>query len=217
MNDKNSLDNRLNRDIGRLGFSAINLNSVIGAGIFGLPAVAAAMTGAFSPWVFVLAGVLIFTVVLSFAQASSMFRKTGGVIVFASHAFGPFVGFQTGWLAYLSRVASMGANTNLLVTYASWLWAPLDGDPGRPIALAVILTGLTWLNVVGVKNSVGALYLLTVLKLLPLSLLILFGLGHVDLQMLTSVELPEIGVLGESILIVDDSLTVRTIFKRMPL
>jgi APA family basic amino acid/polyamine antiporter len=202
LDDNNNLDNRLNRDIGRLGYSAINLNSVIGAGIFGLPAAAAARTGAFSPWVFVLAGLLIFTVVLSFARASSMFRETGGVITFASHAFGPFVGFQTGWLAYLSRAVSMGANTNLLVTYASWLWAPLDVAPGRPVALIVIFTALTWLNVVGVKNSVGALYVFTILKLLPLSLLVLFGLGHVDLQMLISADLPDIGVLGEAVLLV---------------
>ncbi len=192
----------LDRDIGKLGFSAINLNGVIGAGIFGLPAAAAAATGAFSPWLFVIGGVLIFTVVLCFARASSMIRTTGGVIVYATHAFGPFVGFQTGWLAFLSRVASMGANTNLLVTYASWLWAPLDGTPGRPVALITIFTALIWLNIRGVRNSIGLLYVFTVLKLLPLSLLVLFGLGHIDLQSLTSAEFPEFGVLGESLLLV---------------
>jgi amino acid transporter len=96
----------------------------------------------------------------------------------------------------------MGANTNLLVTYASWFWAPLDADPNRSIALTLIFASLTWLNVVGVKNSVGIVYVFTILKLLPLSLLILFGLGHVDLQMLGGAELPEFGNLGESVLIV---------------
>lgn len=202
MKNQNGPEARLDREIGKLGYSVINLNGVIGAGIFGLPAVAAAMTGAFSPWLFILGGLLIFTVVLCFARASSMFRKTGGVIVFATHAFGPFIGFQTGWLAFLSRVASMGANTILLVTYASWFWAPLGGEPGRSIALVAIFTGLVWLNVRGVKNSVGLLYIFTALKLLPLSLLILFGMGHVDLQTLTASELPDFGTLGESILVV---------------
>jgi amino acid transporter len=201
-NNETGLESRLNRDIGKLGYSAINLNGVIGAGIFGLPAVAAAMTGTFSPWIFIIGGVLIFTVVLCFARAASMVRETGGVIVYATHAFGNFVGFQTGWLAFLSRVASMAANTNLLVTYASWFWAPLDGEPGRSLALVAIFTGLIWLNVRGVKNSVGLLYVFTVLKLLPLSLLILFGLGQVELQSLTATELPEIGALGEAVLVV---------------
>ena len=124
--DKNQ-DAGLKRAITRTGYSAITINGVIGAGIFGLPAVAAQKTGAFSPWLFVWAGLLILTVVLSFARASSMFRHTGGAIVYATHAFGPFIGFQTGWLAYLGRVSAMGANANLLVTYASWFWEPLAG------------------------------------------------------------------------------------------
>ena len=82
----------LKRAIGKLGYSAVNLNSVIGAGIFGLPAAVAARAGYFSPWAFLLGGLLILTIVLSFARAASMFRSTGGPIVYASHAFGPFVG-----------------------------------------------------------------------------------------------------------------------------
>ena len=192
----------LERAITKTGYAAITINGVIGAGIFGLPAVAAAKTGAFSPWLFVWAGLLILTVVLSFARASSMFRQTGGMIVYASQAFGPFVGFQAGWLAYIARVAAMGANANLLVTYASWFWEPLAGQPYSSMAISVLVLGLTWLNVSGIKNSVGIIYLFTALKLLPLSLLILFGLGQVDLQMLGGAEMPQIGSLGEALLIV---------------
>ncbi|MEE8495734.1 MAG: hypothetical protein V3S21_04580, partial [Xanthomonadales bacterium] len=63
----------LQREIGKLGFSAIVLNGMIGAGIFALPAVAAAKTGLFSPWMFVICGLLIMTVVLSMARAASFF------------------------------------------------------------------------------------------------------------------------------------------------
>jgi Kef-type K+ transport system membrane component KefB len=70
---RNSKDVSLNREIGQLGFAAIALNGVIGAGIFALPAVAAARGGYFSPWLFLICAVLIMTVVLSFAgrQVSS--------------------------------------------------------------------------------------------------------------------------------------------------
>jgi amino acid transporter len=192
----------LNRAISRAGYAAITLNGVIGAGIFGLPAVAAAKTGAFSPWLFVWAGLLILTVVLSFARASSMFRHTGGAIVYATHAFGPFVGFQAGWLAYLGRVSAMGANANLLMTYASWFWEPLNGQPYRGALIAAMILGLTWANVTGIRKSVGIIYLFTALKLLPLSLLVLFGLGKIDLQMLGGAAFPQIGELGEALLVV---------------
>jgi amino acid transporter len=202
MNHHQNPESGLERVIGVAGYGAISINSVIGAGIFGLPAAAAAMTGAFSPWLFVLAGVMIVTVVLAFAQAASVFQQTGGVIVYARHAFGDFVGFQTGWLAYLARMAAVGANTNLLVTYASWFWAPLDTQPYQSIALSAIILALTWLNATGVRNSIGLMFVFTVLKLLPLSLLILFGLGHIDLQMLAGAEIPAVGDLGEALLVV---------------
>ncbi|NOR19334.1 MAG: amino acid permease [Xanthomonadales bacterium] len=195
-------ENTLHRAIGKLGFGAININSVIGAGIFGLPAVVAAKAGFFSPWAFLLGGLLVITIVLSIARAASMFRSTGGVIVYATSAFGPFVGFQTGWLSYLSRVAAMGANTNLLVTYASWFWAPLDDNPWRALALTILIGLMTWLNVAGVKNSITATYVFTVLKLVPLSLLVLFGMGEVDFSVLMhGADLPEFGKLGEIILV----------------
>lgn len=193
---------KLRRAISKTGYSAMTFNGVIGAGIFGLPAIAAAKTGAFSPWLFVLAGLLIFSVVLSFARASSMFRHTGGVVLYASHAFGPFAGFQAGWLAYLGRVTAMGANANLLITYASWFWTPLADEPYRSIMISTIFIGLTWLNVLGVRNSIGIIYVFTILKLLPISLLVLFGLGYVDLQMLGGAELPRFGELGEAVLVV---------------
>ena len=202
MSDNKTQEAALERAIGGFGFGIININSVIGAGIFGLPAAAAAMSGDFSPWLFVLSGILVLTVVLSFAEAASMFKTTGGALTYASHAWGPFVGFQTGWLAYLSRVAAMGANTNLLVTYASWFWAPLDTEPWHSTTLVGIFALLTWLNVVGVRNSVTLLYAFTVLKLLPLSLLILFGLGKIDLGMLMGADVPQVGELGEGILLV---------------
>lgn len=191
----------LRRDISRLGFAALTLNGIIGAGIFGLPAVAAARAGDFSPWMFIICGVLTLTIVLSFARASSLVRETGGVIVYASNAFGPFIGFQTGWLAYLSRVASMAANSNLLVTYIAWFWAPIDSQPLRAIALTILIGGMTWLNVVGVRNSITLIYAFSLAKLLPLSLLVLFGLGKVDPAALFGAEIPELGEMGGIILV----------------
>lgn len=202
MTDQDSSAPALRRAISKTGYSAMALNSVIGAGIFGLPAVAAAKTGAFSPWLFVIAGILIFSVVLSFARASSMFRDTGGIVLYASHAFGPFVGFQAGWLAYLGRATAMGANANLLITYASWFWSPFADNPVRSMVMTLLIMGLTWLNVRGTRHSIGIIYLFTALKLLPLSLLVLFGLGHIDLQMLGGADLPEFGQLSEAVLIV---------------
>ena len=78
MENRDKPEAGLQREIGKLGFSAIVLNGTIGAGIFALPAVAASKTGLFSPWMFVICGLLIMTVVLSMARAASFFSDTGG-------------------------------------------------------------------------------------------------------------------------------------------
>ena len=194
-------DGGLKREISGLGFSALSLNSIIGAGIFGLPAVAAARAGDFGPWMFVICGLLIVTVVLSFARAASTVRSTGGVIVYATRAFGPFIGFQTGWLSYLSRVSSLAANANVMVTYLAWFWAPLDTHPGRGLMLTLIIGGMSWLNVVGVRNSIAVLYGFTLMKLLPLSVLVLFGLGQLDSSMLFGASMPPLSGFGETVLV----------------
>lgn len=198
---KSNKDVSLNREIGQLGFVAIALNGVIGAGIFALPAVAAAKAGAFSPWLFLICAVLIMTVVLSFARAASFFRDTGGPIQYAGLAFGSFAGFQTGWLTYIGRLAAIGANISLMVTYAGWFWEPLAAGLGHQLAVTVTFILLAAFNIVGVRQSMNVVFLFSALKLVPLSLLIILGLSHIQPGVLTHIELPVTGSLGETILI----------------
>ena len=108
----------LRREISQLGFGAIALNGTIGAGIFALPGIAVEVAGLFSPWLFVFCGLLIMLIVLAFARVASYFENTGGPVAYAEEAFGPFAGFQAGWLLTLSRAAAFAANAHLMVTYA---------------------------------------------------------------------------------------------------
>jgi len=191
----------LQREIGKLGFSAIALNGTIGAGIFALPAVAAADTGLFSPWMFVICGLLIMAVVLSMAQAASLFNDSGGPTTYITHVFGRFAGFQMGWLFTLSRIAAFAANTNLLVTYASWFWEPLASGMPRAIAVTVICLLIVFVNVIGVKRGIAALFVITGLKLIPLSLLVLLGLTKINPDIFIAAELPVFEGFGETILV----------------
>lgn len=197
----NNKDESLNREIGQLGFAAIALNGVIGAGIFALPAIAAAKSGNFSPWLFLICAVLIMTVVLSFARAASFFRDTGGPIQYASLAFGSFAGFQTGWLVYIGRLAAIGANISLMVTYAGWFWTPLTAGIGHQVAVTAAFILLAIFNIIGVRQSMNVVFLFSALKLVPLFLLILLGLAHIQPEILLTAKLPVSGSLGETILV----------------
>lgn len=194
-------DSLLRREIGKIGVATIAMNGVIGSGIFALPAVAIAQTGYFSPWVFALCGALILSVALTLARAASFFDATGGPVVYATHAFGGFVGFHTGLLIYISRVAAIAASANLIVSHAATLWAPLESGAGRTVAIIAYISAATALNAMGMRAGMAAVYVLSVLKLLPLLLLIVVGVPSVEWGLVAGATAPEHQALGQTMLV----------------
>ena len=194
-------DSLLRREIGKIGVATIAMNGVIGSGIFALPAVAVAQAGFFSPWVFVLCGILILFVALSLARAASFFDITGGPIVYTTHAFGRYVGFQTGLLIYVSRVAAIAASANLIVSYAAPFWSPLASGVPRAAAIAAYISLATALNVAGMRAGMAGIYIISILKLAPLALLILVGFPSVEWASAAGAEMLPPGPLGETMLI----------------
>ncbi|MES2326253.1 MAG: APC family permease [Pseudomonadota bacterium] len=199
---RNSIsDSLLHREIGRLGIATVAMNGVIGSGIFALPAVAIAQAGYFSPWVFVLCGILILSVALTFARVASFFDITGGPIVYTTHAFGRFVGFQTGFLIYLSRVAAIAASANLIVSYAATVWNALAGGPPRIAAITAYIALATILNAAGIRAGMAVVYIISLLKLAPLFLLIMVGLPSADWAHVADAHLLAPAPLGETMLV----------------
>lgn len=192
----------LRREIGRWGFGALALNSTIGAGIFALPAVAVQQAGWFSPWVFALCGLLVMAVVLVFARVASLVGDTGGPVAYATGAFGPFAGFQAGWLLTLSRAAAFAANAHLLVAYLAWFAPPLGDGAAHTAAVIALCVALAAVNVVGIRQGMLALFVLTLLKLLPLLALIALGLGEIRAEIFSAEAMPPAGTLGATMLVV---------------
>ncbi|MBT8066491.1 MAG: APC family permease [Gammaproteobacteria bacterium] len=171
--------NRLRRDIGFFGASFIVLNSMIGAGIFALPGKVAVNAGLLSPWLFLLVGLLFLSIVLTFAELASYYDKTGGPVIYATEAFGPLAGFSTGWLIYLARMTAFAANANVMATYLGSMSDVFAGEITRGLIITVVTIGLTAANVIGVRDGVRTMGILTVLKITPLLLLVVLGLQHV--------------------------------------
>ncbi len=186
------------RGIGLVGAALIVLNSVVGAGIFALPAEIAARAGVLSPWLFLGCGLLVITVVLTYSELASYFRDTGGPVLYTTEAFGPLTGFSTGWIYFVSRMTAFAANTTVLVTYLGSAWAPLSGGPGRAAAIIIVGGALTVANYVGVRDGVRTVGVFTFLKILPLLLLILLGLPYVSGELFSTTNLPHITDLGET-------------------
>lgn len=160
------------RDVGIWGAAFLALNGMIGAGIFGLPGRLDAAVGSFAPWLLLIAGLGVMLIALCYADLASRFDSSGGPQLYASAAFGPFIGFQAGWMLYAARAASIAANAHVLAAYAGALWPPLNG----PATIIVTVGAITVINIVGIRRAVETLGGMTMLKLAPLLLIASLGL-----------------------------------------
>ena len=194
---------QLVRQFGVLGLWVLVVNGILGAGIFGLPAKVAAATGEFSALLFVACGVLIAPIVLSFAEAASYVRTTGGPVVYVGTVFGSFASFQTGWAMYASRATAFAANVNLLADSLGWLWPRASSGGARVAIVAGVCAVLTFVNVIGSKQAMRTAGVLTVLKLAPIGLLVVAGLVLLSPQWLPHADapLPSVESAGAAVLL----------------
>tara|TARA_R110000868_G_scaffold1211_2_gene9290 strand:- start:5231 stop:6532 length:1302 start_codon:yes stop_codon:yes gene_type:complete len=201
--DSTSQQEKLPRKLGVWGLWLLVVNGLIGAGIFGLPSGASALAGEYSVWVYVLCALLILPVILCFAELGSYFRGTGGPVRYGTEAFGPFVGFQSGWLYYFARMISFSANSVLLVESIGYFYAPAGEGIGRIICLALICGSLTLINVLGSVESIRSLAVFTFVKFSVLILLIFGGLVLLGGELLPSFDspTPSGGDLGAAVLL----------------
>jgi amino acid transporter len=168
-------ESALKRDIGFIGAAFIALNGIVGAGIFAMPQTLVDSVGAFSPYFVVIVGVMMIAIAAVMGEVAGYFDRAGGPVVYASAAFGPFTGFQVGWLYFLARVGAFAANTNVLLTYLA-TYAPVNEGALRIGVIVVVTVALVAINITGVRGAIRALNALTLLKVAPLLILTVWGL-----------------------------------------
>ena len=93
------------------------VNTMVGASIFGLPALFAARLGEWSPLGFLAAFAIIAVIAACMAEVASQFQDAGGPYLYTRVAFGRFLAIQNGWLTWLTRIAAAAAVANLFITY----------------------------------------------------------------------------------------------------
>jgi basic amino acid/polyamine antiporter, APA family len=194
-------DEKLVRGLGKWDFTAVVINTIIGAGIFGLPARVYAQIGSYSLFAFVVCALVIGLIVLCYAEVSSRFSATGGPYLYAKEAFGSVVGFEVGWLYWIVRVATFAANCNLLITYLGF-FVPGASEGSLRIALICLVVGvITTVNLLGIRESAMVTNIFTIGKLLPLLLLAGFGLFFLQPDRFSFGELPSYSSFSSAVLL----------------
>jgi len=168
------------RGIGRASLVALFINSVVGAGIFGLPGRVHALLGPHALLAYLACAALVLLIVLCFAEVGGRFDRTGGPYRYAHATFGPVVGFQVGWLVWLTRVTAFAAPCNLLLEYLAHFW-PAATSPGwRTLLVTAVVAVIAALNIRGVRPAAMVTNVFTIGKLVPMVLFIAVGLFFLE-------------------------------------
>lgn len=168
------------RPLGLWSATALVVGSMIGSGVFLLPA-SLAPYGAASlfGWAITLCGALLLA--LTFARLAMRWPDTGGPYVYARNAFGELPGFVIAWSYWVSVWC---ANAAIAVAFAGSVGAIFPEATATPLRSAACALGALWLcvgvNLAGVREAGRMQVLTTVLKLLPLLLFGLVALWFVD-------------------------------------
>lgn len=154
---------------------ALTVGIMIGSGVFILPSVLAPYgMMSFAGWILTASGSLALALVI--ARLSSRTTRTGGVYVYAQDAFGDLTGFLIAWGYWAAYWISIPAIAIAFVGYLAVFFPVLETSLTAQASTALALIwGLTLINIKGVKEAGFVQLLMTVLKLIPLIIIIAYG------------------------------------------
>ena len=161
---------------------ALIINTMIGASIFGLPALIAALLGRWSPVGFLVAFAGIAVIAACMAEVASQFREAGGPYLYARVAFGRFLAIQNGWLTWLSRIAAVSAVANLFIIYLSEFFPGVRAPFARAGVLMILIGFLAVVNYRGVTGGNRLSNFFTVTKAALLAFFVVTGLTALALH-----------------------------------
>lgn len=179
------------KSLGLLDATMIVAGSMIGSGIFIVSSEIARSVGSAGYFLlmWVLAGIVTMIAALSYGELAAMFPRAGGQYVYLREAYNPLVGFLYGWSFFaviqtgtIAAVAvafakftayvipAVGENKILFAT--SWF----SVSAAQLLAISMIIL-LTYINCKGIKKGTIIQTSFTIIKLLSLLALIVFGLS----------------------------------------
>jgi APA family basic amino acid/polyamine antiporter len=164
------------RSIGRWTMTALVINTIIGSGVFGLPAELTRLLGRASPFAIIVGALGVAIIMACMAEVASQFSEPGGPYHYVRTTFGPFFGIQIGWFHLLSIIGAVAAVAHLFMDYLV-TFVPLS-TLERDLLLAILFAIPAVTNHFGVRAGANLSNIMTVAKLSPLALLIVFGVGR---------------------------------------
>ncbi|MCY9806271.1 amino acid permease [Lentilactobacillus senioris] len=155
------------------------VGTVIGAGVFFKASAVTQYTGSssLSMLAWFVGGVVTICAGLTGAELAAAIPQTGGLTTYIEHTYGSFWGFLAGWaqgiIYFPANVAA------LAIVFGTQTCNLLGLSNGLIVPIAIIAAvSLTFINFAGAKAAGYVQTIATVVKLIPLALIVVFGFFH---------------------------------------
>jgi APA family basic amino acid/polyamine antiporter len=177
------------KELGLLDGTMLVVGSMIGSGIFIVSADIARQVGS-TGWlilIWLISGIITMIAAVSYGELSAMFPNAGGQYVYLKEAYNKLIAFLYGWSFFAviqtGTIAAVGVAFSKFAAYI----IPAVSDENilyqigsfklnvAQIISIITIIFLTYLNTCGVKNSKILQTILTIIKILSISGLIIFG------------------------------------------
>lgn len=151
----------------------VNINIMLGSGIFINTVLLAKNAGALSFFVYLLVGVLIFPLIYSMAYLLKI--NNGGTFYDFGKNIHPFMGFISSWSYFTAKMASSVLGIHVFVTLIQKLFPNLESLPTISCEIGIIFLFI-WLNSFNLKMGSSIQFSFIFLKMIPLLFAIISGL-----------------------------------------
>lgn len=150
---------KLNRSIGTVGLLFSAVGGIVGSGWLLGPLFAAKIAGPAAIISWIIGGILMMIIALTYAELSSMLPLPGGTVRFLHFSHGTLASFTVGWLGWLASAAVPPIETMALVHYANNYWPGLIhkvqgtmvlSEKGLAFSIALLLI-ISAVNFLGVR------------------------------------------------------------------
>lgn len=154
----------------------ITINSIMGTGIFFLPAVGARLSGPASLLSWVIMAVLSMGISLIFAELVGMYPFAGGVYEYTKQAFGPLTSFLVGWMTMIAGNVTIAM---LIVGAVQYLSPAMPNLIKIAISIGFILA-FNYMAYRGMQTSAVMLVAFGIVTITTVLSLTIPGLIHFD-------------------------------------
>ncbi|MHB8240888.1 MAG: amino acid permease [Solirubrobacteraceae bacterium] len=149
----------------------------VGSSIYYALGLVASYALGLTPIVFLITGVIFYLTAATYAEATAMYPEAGGSSSFARHAFNEFWSFFAAWAQMLNYTITIAISAFFVPHYLGGLfWPALQHGPGDVLFGIGVVSLLSVVNVVGVKEAAGLNIVLAITDLATQLLLVIAGI-----------------------------------------